>query len=398
MKRTQYNNSVKYTDGLARCSPFVINPENANGRLKKSYGKNLKMKSKKKSKLLPERACLTFVTLLKIANGKPGAWIDCQVSDIVKARGVGNPSDEGALMPVRMDLERLLAFQIKINIDADNPKKKGYRACFKLVKGSLDSTDQVSFTISPHLREIEELTGFFFIDTQTYLTALRSPVVRQMYLFLMSQIFIRKEDWKYPISIEKLCNHINYFIADGTPLWQVHQVIQKSANKMVELRLIKSFTLEKKKRGGGVITFYGKRLEKKALPTATNGKPSKPKEIRYKNEIAVIKKQLVKDYDNKDNYDQQKLVNVLRKLKRSKYVGKGKQFSSLEKLVKYYCTWLVDESKLKYYSTVLFDPGNGFLKEFIKTKKENDDINDQEHRAWTDKFGRQKSSEYDDGY
>lgn len=107
---------------------------------------------------LPKRSILTFVTLLKMVDGKPGSWIECKVSDIAKASGIGNPYDEGILGPIRQDIVRLLNVEIRININPDNPaKEKGYRGCFYLIQGILDTDDMVSLTISSHLAKIEKL-------------------------------------------------------------------------------------------------------------------------------------------------------------------------------------------------------------------------------------------------
>ena len=152
-------NTIKYNNGLARCSPFVINPEDCpTTYLEKQYG-NI---SSRTETLLPERSSLTFVTLLKMVDGEPGSLIECKVSEVARIRGVKNIHDEKILGFIRQDIERLLEVGFQLNINSQKPEKgKGYRGRFNLIEGELLEEDYVSLSISPHLKRIKEFVEIY---------------------------------------------------------------------------------------------------------------------------------------------------------------------------------------------------------------------------------------------
>ncbi len=381
-KKYSNNNTVAYANTLARCNPFVINPEKAPQCIRKRYGDDRLVTRT----ILPERADLTFTTLLKMTNGLSDRTIEGYVSDIARARGVGNPYDEKILGPIREDIEKLLAAEIRFNINPDHPKKeKGFRAKFTLVEGYLTSDDLVNLTISPYIEKIKELKRYFWLNIQTF-SQLHSPIARQLYKFFKSQQFMNRENWKYQIGLNKLCYYINYNI-DDIPWWKVRQTVSKNLETLKSKGLIKRYQIDSKtnKNDGGMVTVYGKKTERKQTISLPEAQPKQlnqqktTKQIAYAEEVQIVREHLM-EFDTKGYYSERKLIQSLRML--DDYLkpyavaisyGLDKSFEqakkrSLNRFVSAYCEWLdgsYGDKQIKYYSASLFDPANELFKRFI---------------------------------
>ena len=395
IRRKFHNNkTIPYANSLSRCNPFVINPEKATSKYtRRKYGEAW---LSVRGIILSERADLTFTTLLKMTDGIPGRTIEGCVSDIALSRGVGNPYDEKILGAIRKDIDQLLSAEIKININQPS-KEKRFRAKFTLLEGYVNSDDTFSLTVSSHLKEIKELVGFFYLNTEMFLH-LQSPIVRQLYKFFVSQKFIKNEGAKYNIVLQKLCYFIGWEVEDKS-WFAVRQIMKRSLDSLKRKNIIKKYKLDNEthKQEGGMVVVYGKKNIKETsdpLPVNQSSQLSKSKTKEnnlYDREIDIIKESLL-EYDTKDYYTRRGLVAQLNILKKflciyvvmfnstiSKKSAKAEQEFSMINFIRKYCAWLIgDDKQIKYYNAKLFNPDNEIFQRFIEWIKDEYHPNDDE--------------------
>lgn len=289
----------------------------------------------------------TLICLLKIAKQyDANKRFDFTLVDIAKEKGVKNPYQETAIIPIRDSIDRLLKAHIRIK----SANANGLSAGFVFVQGwHKDGVGSIS--VSPYLDVIRDLTlGATSISLNTYFD-LKSQIARSLYTFLASQrVFYNGTG--YEIRLSSLVTYINFDTQDR-PWWRVWEHVENAIKELKVIGFIGRYRYDntRYKQEGGIIKFYP--AKKKAKEITDGDKNDKI--------IQLIQDKLNITISGDENNYRISLNKV------SKYLEQYDE--KLKSFIPNYCNWLVNKNP-QYISANLFNPDNSFFQQYVKMERE----------------------------